>query len=201
MARLMTRLMTPCGKERQVDVTGIRRVVTGHDADGKAIVVRDGRAANTFISPARPHVALTDLWAAPAAGTEMDQDVDPVDRPLLLHPPEGGTVFRIVQFDPEDPAQLAQADGTRAFAGMGAGGDVVASARHPYMHRTETIDYAVVLSGSITMMLDEQDVQLQAGDVVVQDGTNHAWSNRTTEPCRIAFVLVDRGSDRGPRPG
>lgn len=184
-----------------MDVTGIRRVVTGHDPDGKAVVVRDGLAANTFISPARPHVALTDLWAAPAAGTETAPDVDPVDRPLLLHPPQGGTVFRIVQFDPEDPAQLAQADGASAFAGMGAGSDVVASARHPYMHRTDTVDYAIVLSGSITMVLDEDDVELHAGDVVVQDGTNHAWSNRTSEPCRIAFVLVDRGRDRGSEPG
>lgn len=175
-----------------MDIVGIRRVVTGHDGDGKAVVVRDGEATNVLVSPARPHTALTDLWAAPAVGADVDPAADPVDRPLALHPPEGGTVFRTVQFDPEDPAQLARADGASAFAAMGAGRDVVVEARHPYMHRTDTVDYAVVLSGSITMLLDEEDVQLNAGDVVIQNGTNHAWSNRTSEPCRLAFVLVDR---------
>lgn len=180
-----------------MDVVGIRRVVTGHNAEGRAVVVRDGQATNVLASPSRPHVALTDLWATPAAGTPLDPGADPVDRPLVLHPPEGGTVFRIIQFDPEDPAELARTDGATAFASMGAGADVVAGARHPYMHRTETVDYVVVLSGSITMLLDEEDVELHAGDVVVQNGTNHAWSNRTDEPCRVAFVLVDRGPAAG----
>ena len=63
--------------------------------------------------------------------------------------------------------------------------------RHPLMHRTETIDYAIVLSGEITMVMDETDVHLKAGDVLVQCGTNHAWSNRSNAPCVIAFVLVD----------
>lgn len=180
---------------------GIRRVVTGHDEAGKAVVVRDGPAIDAFVSPNRPNVALTDLWSTPAPGTDVDPADDPVGHPLLLRPPEGGTVFRIIQFDPEDPTQLAQADGTAAFASMGAGADVVQGARHPHMHRTDTVDYAVVLSGSITMLLDEEDVQLHAGDVVIQNGTNHAWSNRTSEPCRMAFVLIDRGPANHRRSG
>lgn len=180
---------------------GIRRVVTGHDEAGKAVVVWDGPAIQAFVSPNRPNVALTDLWSTPAPGTDVDPADDPVGHPLLLRPPEGGTVFRIIQFDPEDPAQLAQADGTAAFASMGAGADVVQGARHPHMHRTDTVDYAVVLSGSITMLLDEEDVQLHAGDVVIQNGTNHAWSNRTSEPCRMAFVLIDRGTANHRRSG
>ena len=63
--------------------------------------------------------------------------------------------------------------------------------RHPLMHRTETIDYAIVLSGELTLILDDSEVKLQAGDMVVQRGTNHAWSNRSDKPCIIAFVLVD----------
>ena len=59
------------------------------------------------------------------------------------------------------------------------------------MHRTETIDYAIVLSGEIDMVLDETDVHLSEGDVVVQCGTNHAWVNRSSQPCRIAFILID----------
>jgi quercetin dioxygenase-like cupin family protein len=78
---------------------------------------------------------------------------------------------------------------------MGAAGNTVASARHPHMHRTDTVDYAVVLQGSITMLLDEEDVELSAGDVVIQNGTNHAWANRGEVPCLIAFVLIDANGD------
>ena len=154
----------------------------------------DGPAANVLHRPSRPGVALTDLWAT--SGTPAARmDGDPVDRPVVLHPPHGGTVFRIIQFDPEDPGALARTDGTTAFAAMGAAGTVVAGARHPYMHRTDTVDYAVVLLGSITMLLDEEDVELSAGDVVVQNGTNHAWANRGHAPCLMAFVLIDAPGD------
>ena len=173
-----------------MDIRPIRRVVTGHDAQGRAVVAMDGLAANVLHRPSRPGVALTDLWAT--SGTPAARaDSDPVDRPVVLHPPPGGTVFRVVQFDPEDPGALAHADGATAFAAMGAAGAVVAGARHPYMHRTDTIDYAVVLQGSITMLLDDEDVELSAGDVVIQNGTSHAWANRGRAPCLMAFVLID----------
>ena len=177
-----------------MDIRPIRRVVTGHDARGRAVVAMDGPAASVLHRPSRPGVALTDLWATsgtPAART----DADPVDRPVVLHPPPGGTVFRIIQFDPEDPGAVAHADGAAAFAAMGAAGTVVAGARHPYMHRTDTVDYAVVLQGSITMLLDEEDVELSAGDVIVQNGTSHAWANRGHAPCLMAFVLIDAPGD------
>jgi mannose-6-phosphate isomerase-like protein (cupin superfamily) len=177
-----------------VDIQPVRRVVTGHDAQGRAVVVMDGPAASVLNRPSRPGVALTNLWATsdtPATRT----DHDPVDAPVVLPPPPGGTVFRIVQFDPEDPEALARADGTAAFADLGAAGNAVASRRHPYMHRTDTVDYAVVLQGSITMLLDDEDVELSAGDVVIQNGTNHAWANRGQVPCLIAFVLIDTGGD------
>jgi quercetin dioxygenase-like cupin family protein len=74
---------------------------------------------------------------------------------------------------------------------MGAADNIVENARHPFMHRTDSVDYAVVLTGEITMLLDDSEVQLKAGDVVVQRGTNHAWSNQGTETCQIAFILVD----------
>jgi quercetin dioxygenase-like cupin family protein len=177
-----------------MDIRPVRRVVTGHDAQGRAVVVMDGPAETVLHRPSRPGVALTDLWATsdpPAARP----DGDPVDRPVVLHPPAGGTLFRIAQFDPEDPAALARADGEAAFAAMGAVGAVVAGARHPYMHRTDTVDYAVVLQGSITMLLDDEDVELSAGDVVIQNGTSHAWANRGQAPCLVAFVLVDASGD------
>ena len=113
----------------------------------------------------------------------------------MLAPPPRGTVFRIIEFLPEDPEVIKTIDGKAAFAEMDASDNVVEDARHPFMHRTDTIDYAVILSGSITMLMDDEadDVEFNAGDVLIQRGTNHAWSNRGAEPCRIMFVLVDGG--------
>ena len=173
----------------------IRRVVTGHDADGKAIVIMDGDATCVLQRPNRPGVTLTNLWQADRTPAAMERHDDPVDGPLVLHPPKNGSVFRIVQFDPEDPHVLAGLDGKAAFAEMGAGANVVEGARHPFMHRTDSLDYAIVLTGEIYMMMDEEDYLLKAGDTVVQQGTNHAWSNRGAEPCLIAFILVDAVKD------
>ena len=178
-----------------MDIRPIRRVVTGHDLQGRAVVVMDGPAGAVLHRPSRPGVALTDLWATSDPPSARPGG-DPVDRPVVLHPPTRGTVFRIVQFDPEDPGALAGEDGAAAFTAMGAAGAVVAGARHPYMHRTDTVDYAVVLQGSITMLLDDEDVGLSAGDVVVQNGTNHAWANRGHAPCLGGFVLIDAPADR-----
>ena len=96
-----------------------------------------------------------------------------------------------MQFDPENPEELAKLDGKSAFAEMGAGDNVVENARHPFMHRTDSLDYSVILTGEIYMMMDDEEYLLKAGDTVVQQGTNHAWSNRGTEPCQIAFILTD----------
>ena len=169
----------------------IRRVVTGHDENGKATVIMDGEATSVLQRPSRPGVTLTNLWQADKSPPQMERHDDPVGGPLVLHPPKNGSVFRIVQFDPEDPDVLAKLDGKSAFAEMGAGANIVESARHPFMHRTESVDYAVILEGEITMLLDDSEHDLSAGDVVVQRGTNHAWSNRSSAPCRIAFILID----------
>jgi len=172
-----------------------RRVVTGHDANGVATVIMDDEASCILQRPNRPGVTLTNLWQNDKTPAAMERHDDPVTGPLILHPPRNGSVFRIVQFDPEDPAVLADLDGSSAFAEMGAGANVVQNARHPFMHRTDSLDYSVVLSGEIYMMMDEEDYLLKAGDVVVQQGTNHAWSNRGTEPCLIAFILIDAHKD------
>ena len=172
-------------------VRPIRRVVTGHDENGIAKVIRDETATCILERPNRPGVALTNLWQLTTTPAVMESDEDPVEGPLILHPPKHGSIFRIVQFDPEDAEVLATLDGIAAFAEMGAGANVVEGARHPFMHRTDSVDYAVVLTGEIYMMMDEDEVLLKAGDTVVQQGTNHAWSNRGSEPCQIAFILVD----------
>ena len=169
----------------------IRRVVTGHDENGIATVVSDTTANCILQRPNRPGVTLTNLWMNRKTPAPMELHDDPVDGPLLLQPPANGSVFRIVQFDPENPEELAKLDGKSAFAEMGAADQIVENARHPFMHRTDSLDYSVILSGEIYMMMDEEEYLLKAGDTVVQQGTNHAWSNRGTEPCLIAFILID----------
>jgi mannose-6-phosphate isomerase-like protein (cupin superfamily) len=175
----------------------IRRVVTGHDTDGKAVCVSDGPATNILQRPNRPGVTLTNLWRCTRTPAEYDGATETVEGPFVLHPPKGGSVFRIVEFEPEDPEVLKTLDGRAAFAEMGAADNVVENARHPFMHRTDSVDYAVILSGAITMLLDDSEVELEAGDVVVQRGTNHAWSNRGTDTCLIAVSLVDAVARHG----
>jgi quercetin dioxygenase-like cupin family protein len=110
-------------------------------------------------------------------------------------PGKRGTVLRVNHFPPENAA-VRQMDAQAARTAFAALGNERAATfgkggRHPLMHRTETVDYAIVLAGEITMVLDDVDVELKAGDIVVQCGTNHAWSNRSDAPCVVAFVLID----------
>lgn len=181
-----------------------RRVVTGHDGEGKAVVVSDQEANQILQRPSRPGVTLTNFWISEGTPADYDAEEETCVGPFVLHPPPAGSVFRCVEFEPEDPEVMATLDGRSAFAEMGAGDNIVEDARHPFMHRTDSIDYAVILKGEIDMLMDDTDVHLRAGDVVVQRGTNHAWSNKGTESCIIAFVLVDgvagrNGPDGGSR--
>jgi len=176
----------------------VRRVVTGHDASGRAVVISDGLAPFVHRNPADPEFCSTDVWrsfATPAPLAAAPEE--PTLGPRRQLPPANGTVLRINRFPPESETMrgMTAEDSARHFASLGNAKAATATARHPLMHRTETLDYAIVLSGQITMLLDEQDVHLKAGDVVVQCGTNHAWANRSKEACVIAFILVDGAMD------
>ena len=168
-----------------------RRVVTGHDENGVAVVVSDEPATQILQRPSRPGVTLTNFWISDGTPAEYDGAEETCTGDFILHPPRDGSVFRCVEFEPEDPEVLAGLDGKAAFAEMGASANIVEGARHPFMHRTDSVDYAVILKGEIHMLMDDTEVLVKAGDVVVQRGTNHAWSNRGTESCIIAFILVD----------
>ena len=176
-----------------------RRIVTGHDESGKSVVVSDQTAAQFLERPSRPGVRLTNFWIERGTPAEYDGPAETCTGEFVLHPPPMGSTFRCVEFLPEDPAVMAGLDGKAAFSEMGAGANIVEGARHPFMHRTDSLDYAIVLTGEIWMMMDEEkdDRLLKAGDVVIQRGNNHAWSNRGTEPCVIAFVLIDGVTGRG----
>jgi quercetin dioxygenase-like cupin family protein len=178
----------------------VRRIVTGHDNDGQAVVISDGPAPYVHVNPTDPDWYSTDIWRtnetpAPIVAAAPESTLGP--RRQL--PEKHGTVIRINHFSPEPEAvrRMTPEDSRRAFAALGneQAATFGKGGRHPLMHRTETIDYAIVLSGEITMVLDKEDVPLKAGDIVVQCGTNHAWSNRSGAPCVVAFVLIDGAFD------
>jgi len=139
----------------------LRRVVTGHDANGRAVVKIDEVAKN--IVSARPGAAACVIWTTEGFPVDNTGDADTSTRKVGTTL-ANGCVFRVVEFSPG------------------------VSARN---HRTDSIDFAVVMSGEIDMQLDNSEVHLRAGDVLVQRGTIHNWVNRGTEPCTIAFALVD----------
>ncbi|HZF20021.1 MAG TPA: cupin domain-containing protein [Burkholderiales bacterium] len=169
-----------------------RRVVTGHDASGKAAVLIDGAAPNAKLRKATG-LTSTLLWVtdnSPADNTPADNTgmSDAAEREIGVAPPGRGSVFRMVDFPPA--SEVGAMDNAAVLKEMGfARGE--APPRHATMHRTRSVDYAVVIEGEIDMLLDDSEVRLRAGDVLVQRGTNHAWVNRGTESCRIAFVLID----------
>jgi quercetin dioxygenase-like cupin family protein len=174
----------------------VRRVVTGHDANGKAIVISDAPAPFVHVNAVDPEWYSTDIWRTGETPARiMRAAAEPTLGPRRQLPAKRGTVLRINHFPPEGEAvrRMDPAASRAAFAALGneQAATFGKGGRHPLMHRTETIDYAIVLSGEITMVLDDVDVTLRAGDVVVQCGTNHAWSNRSNAPCVVAFVLID----------
>lgn len=169
----------------------IRRIVTGHDAHGRSVIASDAPSPHTLSLIDEPAFGLTDLWVTFGSPADNSGSADAAARPAItLEPPPGGSIFRVVEFPP-DQAAAARLDRRKLFEAMHAGGAMdPAGARHPGMHRTATVDYAIVLSGEIVAMMDEGETLMKAGDCLVQRGTNHAWSNRSAEPCLVAFVLV-----------
>jgi mannose-6-phosphate isomerase-like protein (cupin superfamily) len=167
----------------------VKRVVTGHDPRGRsAFSIEDEPPA--IVLEKAGGLRLTELWATSEVPARLAGDEDRAKRPRRIEPDAMGSVFRVIEYPP-DSERLQRIDPEAHFASMGARAADQATRRHPGMHRTNTLDYAIVLSGEIYAVLDEAEVLLKAGDVLVQRGTSHAWSNRTDRPARIAFVLID----------
>ena len=170
----------------------IRRVVTADDAQGRSRIVEDAPARAVRTVAERPGYRAVNVWRTAETPARIDAaDATPGHRGIL--PPKNGTLLRIIDFPPEpaDPAELKRRlDATFGGIYEDAQHDKT-YARHPGMHRTDTVDYAIVLEGEIWAVMDEGETLLRAGDVLIQRGTNHAWANRCDRTARIAFVLID----------
>ena len=143
----------------------IHRFVTGHDANNVAKVLMQGPATNAkYPSPGTVSTLIWSTDRTPADIAVGEQIEDLGARIIGTAPPANGTRFAVIDFPPGNQAR---------------------------MHRTETIDYVIVLEGEIEMDMDDSTVKMKAGDVMVQRGTNHAWANRSNARARVAFVLID----------
>jgi hypothetical protein len=167
----------------------IRRIVTGHDAQGKSMFLTDGAATRTLAVPSVPGLIVTDLWETTSAPADNAGTRDAADRPVHLEPASTGTICRVVEFPP-DASWQGKGDAKAAFDALGAGHAKDAQSSNPMMHKTASVDYAIVIKGEIWAVMDEGERRMAAGDVLIQRGTNHAWSNRTDQPALVAFILV-----------
>jgi mannose-6-phosphate isomerase-like protein (cupin superfamily) len=167
----------------------VRRVITGHNKEGRSMFLQDGHAPNVKEMASMPGLALTDLWETLEAPASNEGDRDAATRPVRLEPPSKGTILRIVEFPP-DSAWRDKADAMAAFDSIGAGHAKDKHNADPMMHKTSTVDYIIVLSGEIYAIMEEGETLLKPGDILIQRGTNHSWSVRGTEPCIVAAVLV-----------
>ncbi len=169
-----------------MNIEKTRRVVTGFDADGKTIVSIDGPPGSIL-------GGLGEVWVTDGvADNSIKGDLG--KRPVILEPPDGGSVCRFFVLEPDNKSlsasqlEEASAAGFKAMGGEHCRPD---TARGPGMHTTRTIDYVILLEGEVTLILDKGEVALKPFDVVVQRGTNHAWSNRGSKPALLVAVLVD----------
>ena len=174
----------------------VRRIITGHSAARQSRFEEDG-PGHIEENPNRAGLYAQHIWGTGAVPGPID-DADRSHEAKGIMPPKNGSVMHIIDYPPE-PAEPEERE--RVYADMrtrvrNAGANPEPGQRrfadgpHPGMHATDTIDYAIVMAGEITAIMDEGEILMKTGDVLIQRGTSHAWSNRSAEFCRVAFVLV-----------
>lgn len=171
----------------------IHRVVTGHDTRGKSIISSNGPLSTIREIVTIPGMVFHEVWEMSGTPLIADNGADPTNGPLAHQAPEDGHRVRFVDFPP-DESYLGDAEAKmkalfREVNDVGAL-TVKADSPHPMMHRSEAIDYAVVIEGEMTLVLDDSEVELAPGSVVVQRGSNHAWANRSGKPSRMLFIQL-----------
>ena len=176
--------------------TAFKRVVTGHDPDGMAVILADAAPTRVHKVGGPDGATFFEVWSTRETPAPIERrSLEPMETGLVLAPPTHGTRLRVIDFPPETEAVRRQmeAQASAAFHEMG-GAEAArsgAGAPHPLMHRTQTVDYGIVLEGELTLVLDRGETTVRAGDIIIQQGTNHAWANRSGQRCRVAFVLID----------
>jgi mannose-6-phosphate isomerase-like protein (cupin superfamily) len=173
-----------------------KRIVTGHDKDGKAIIISNSANLFSQLVGGQGGPTFHEVWNTVETPALIHPQPDEKDETTLtLAPPKNGTRIRIIDFPPEGEAirKLTGADALEKFKAMRGehASTAAADAPHPLMHKTETVDYGIVLEGEITLVLDRGETTIKAGDIVIQNGTNHAWANRSDKNCRMVFILLD----------
>lgn len=175
----------------------VRRIVTGHDADGKAVFQEDGPVPRVVQVGGEYGPMFYEVWNTRETPARIDRaSGEPPEQGIQLAPPKNGTRIRVLDIPPDgDRLDNITPEEARAhFAEVGAGAASSHSGgdtRHAHMHRTETVDYGIVLEGELTLILDIGETVVRTGDIVIQRGTNHGWANRSDRNCRIAFILID----------
>ena len=174
-----------------------RRIVTGHDARGNAIILEDAPPPRVAKIGEEFGPWFYEVWNTQATPAPIDPaSGEPPEEGIVLAPPKNGTRIRVLDIPPEDDRfdSISPEEARRHFEMVGAADaskHQAEGSRHAFMHRTETIDYGIVLEGEITLILDIGETIARAGDIVIQRGTNHGWANRSGQNCRIAFILID----------
>ena len=174
-----------------------RRIVTGHDAEGNAIVQEDRPPPRVQRIGGEIGPIFYEVWNTRETPARIDRaSGEPAEDGITLAPPKNGTRIRVLDIPPEDSriSELTAEEAQAHFAEVGAGAASShgsGGSRHAFMHRTETVDYGIVLEGELTLIVDKGETVVRAGDIVIQRGTNHGWANRTDRNCRIAFILID----------
>lgn len=173
------------------------RIVTGHNSDGKAVILEQGPPPRVQRIGGDTGPMFYEVWNTTETPVMIDADSgEPFEDGITLAPPQNGTRIRVLDIPPDDPSfeTMTPEERIAHFAEIGAG-DAVAdggtSERHAHMHKTETVDYGIVLEGEIVLIMDEGETYCKAGDIIIQRGTNHGWANRSEKNCRIAFILID----------
>lgn len=181
----------------------VRRVVTGHDADGNAVFLEDGPVPRVQRIGGERGPLFFEVWNTRESPAQIDRSSrEPPEDGIQLSPPKNGTRIRVLDIPPEDESfsSITSEEAQAHFAEVGArdaSSHSGAGSRHAFMHKTETVDYGIVLEGELTLILDIGETVVRAGDIVIQRGTNHGWANRSGKNCRIAFVLIDGAYEDG----
>lgn len=183
--------------DADMPVAPFRRIVTGHDGAGRAIILEDAPPPRVRRIGGEHGPLFYEVWSTRETPAVIDRaSGEPAEDGIELAPPRGGTRIRVLDIPPEGDnfKDMTPEEARAHFEEIGAAdasSHAAAGSRHAFMHRTETIDYGIILEGEITLIVDDGETIARAGDIVVQRGTNHGWANHSGHNCRIAFVLID----------